>query len=107
MIVIVLIAVIVITVVVVAVVVTVVIVAIRTCNAYFIFVTSEGQDLFIDLNEFPNCRHSGNEVMLETLGGESNNGRVIIADLALCRQQLLHEIRMRVKNVQLGTSNQD
>src|ERR1700678_493973 len=79
---IVLIAVVVVTVIVVAVVV-VAIVAVRICNAYFFIIASEGQDLFIDLNKFPYRRHSGNEVMLETLGGESNNGGVIIAGLAL------------------------
>jgi hypothetical protein len=61
----------------------------------------------IDLNRSPHCRHSGDEATLETLGGESNNDGVVIAGLALRIQQLLHEICMRVKNVRLGTSDQD
>ena len=86
----------------------VVVVTVRTCNTYFFIVTLEGQNFLIDLNEFPHCRHSRNEaMMLEMLGDESNNGGVIIAGLALCRLQLLYEICMRVKNVRLGTSNQD
>jgi hypothetical protein len=60
----------------------------RTCNTYFIIIALEGNDLLIDLNEFPHCRHSSNEVTPETLGGVSNNSgphRVIITGLALCR----------------------
>jgi hypothetical protein len=66
--------------------VVVAVVAIRACRAYFILLTPEGYDLFIDSNESPHCRRSGNEATLETLGGKLNNGGVVIAGLALCRQ---------------------